>query len=101
MPAPDGYELQRAVDRAEGRVGVCAQRGDGREADHDDQCQHDGVLDSGGATFGLEETFQSLHSNLQKVVRPQTNRATGVNESARSAERETAFRAISACRAMA
>src|SRR5437870_5424271 len=43
------------ADRGEGRVGVLAERRDGREANHDDQGQHDRVLDSRRAVFTLQE----------------------------------------------
>src|SRR2546423_842580 len=46
--------------RGKGRVGVLAEGRDGREADHDDQGQHDGVLDSRRAVFTLDELDDSL-----------------------------------------
>src|SRR5579871_4586642 len=43
------------ADGGEGAVGVLAQRGDRGEADHDDQSQHDRVLDGRWAIFTLNE----------------------------------------------
>src|SRR5437899_9354209 len=43
------------VDVGEGLVGVGAQRGDGGDAHHDNEGQHDGVLHGRGAVFPLEE----------------------------------------------
>src|SRR5262249_3952623 len=47
---------------AEGAVGVGADRGDGRDADHDDQRQHDSVLDRRRAVFRLQELNHVLNS---------------------------------------
>src|SRR5262245_8117323 len=44
-----------AADGGKGLIGVGAQGRDGRDAHHDDQGQHDGVLDRGRAVFRLEE----------------------------------------------
>lgn len=41
-------------------VRVLTQGTDRGQADHDDQCQHDGVLDSRGAIFGNEEVLYLL-----------------------------------------
>src|SRR5687768_7767484 len=46
---------QGVLDGGEGRVGVVAQSRDRADADHDDQGEHDRVLDGGRAVFGLEE----------------------------------------------
>src|SRR6516164_6034114 len=47
-------------DVAEGVVGVGAQGRDGRDADHDDQGEHDGVLDRGRAALVLQEAHHAL-----------------------------------------
>src|SRR5579872_3160799 len=47
-------------DVAVGVVGVAAQRGDRRDADDDDEGQHDRVLDGGRAVFVLQKTDQVL-----------------------------------------
>ena len=52
--------LDVRADVAEGRVGVGAKRGDGCDANHDDERQHNRVLNSGGAIFVLEERNQIL-----------------------------------------
>jgi hypothetical protein len=55
------------ADEAEGVVGVLAESGNGRNADNDDQGQHHGILDGGGAIFLLEERHdaveQAAHGN--------------------------------------
>src|SRR5713226_3107213 len=48
------------ADVAEGVVGVGAQGRDGGDAHHDDEGQHDGVLDRGRAVFVLEEVDEVL-----------------------------------------
>src|SRR5260370_936136 len=48
----------------EGVVGVLAEGGDGADADHDDQGQHDGVLDGGRAVF----TLQEVHDRFRQVT---------------------------------
>ena len=59
---------QRLRHVIEGAAGVFADRADCREADHDNQRQHHGVLNSGGAVFREQETFdlssKGLHENL-------------------------------------
>src|SRR5258708_17727345 len=56
------------TDGGEGVVGVLAEGGDGADADHDDQGQHDRVLDRRRAVFALQEThdrlLQATHYNL-------------------------------------
>ena len=47
----------------EGAVGVGAEGGDGGDADHDDQGQHDGVLDRRRAVFLLQELHQRSWSS--------------------------------------
>src|SRR5439155_8802405 len=44
-PGRPGCLPNRAGDRVEGRVGVATKRGDGANADDDDQGQHHGILD--------------------------------------------------------
>src|SRR5206468_6479074 len=48
------------ADRGEGLVGVGAEGGDGGDADHDDQGQHDRVLDRRRAIFLLQEADELL-----------------------------------------
>src|SRR6266851_9044227 len=58
-----------AADLAEGRVGVAAERGDGGDADHDNQGQHDRVLDGRRAVFTLQKINREL-CELTHVIRP-------------------------------
>src|SRR5262249_12724528 len=55
-----GGAADRLADRVEGLVGGRAQGGDGHQADHHDQGQHDGVLDRRGAVFRLQEVDDLL-----------------------------------------
>lgn len=48
---------------AEGCVGLSTDRGDGRDADHDNQSEHHGVFHSGRAIFFAEE-FGNLRDEL-------------------------------------
>src|SRR5260370_22079685 len=50
-----GSRVHSAGDRVEGLVGIAAERGDGADADHNDQGQHYGVLDRCRAVFTLQE----------------------------------------------
>src|SRR5262249_14135854 len=51
--APGGADA--VADGLEGGVGVVAEGAGGSQADHDDQGQHDGILDRGRAVFLLQE----------------------------------------------
>src|SRR5947209_5380357 len=51
---------QGVLDGRERGVGVLAQGRDGADAHHDDQGEHDRVLDGGRAVFGLDELDQVL-----------------------------------------
>jgi len=59
-PHSAGGAADFAANVAEGVVGVGAQGRDGRDAHHDDEGQHDGVLDRGRAIFVLQEANQVL-----------------------------------------
>jgi hypothetical protein len=48
-------DLDRGAHEAERLVGVGTEGRDGRDADHDDEGQHDGVLDCGRAIFLAQE----------------------------------------------
>jgi hypothetical protein len=52
------------ADGAKGGVGVLAEGGDRREADHDDQGQHDRIFDSRRAIFTLDE----IHCSFGKLT---------------------------------
>src|ERR1700733_4974878 len=52
------------ADEGEGAVGVGADGGDGRDAHHDDQRQHDRVLDRRRAVFLLQEIHHVLSQLL-------------------------------------
>ncbi len=58
----------RAAHRAERRVGVGAERSNGADADHDNEGQHDRVLDGAGTIFMLEklneESTETSHEYL-------------------------------------
>src|SRR5262249_19546176 len=58
-----------AADLAEGRVGVAAERGDGGDADHDNEGQHDRVFDGGRAVFTLQKINREL-SEFTHVLSP-------------------------------
>src|SRR5260370_11303115 len=53
-------DVDGAADLGEGAVGIGAKGGDRRDADHDDQGQHDRVLDSRRAVFTLQEFNREL-----------------------------------------
>src|SRR6202022_2405093 len=55
--------------------GVGAQGRDGGDAHHDDEGEHDGVLDRGRAVFVLQETDQVLRE-LTHVPNPRSKRNT-------------------------
>jgi len=63
-PVRQGWEsittLGNNADGTKGLVGVVAEGGDGGDAHHDDQGQHDGVLDRGRAVFALQEVDDGL-----------------------------------------
>src|SRR5689334_7668588 len=65
-------DLDRGADEAEGLVGVRAEGRDGGDADHDDEGQHNGVLNRGRAIFLLQERNQALgqtaHGNSRVCV---------------------------------
>jgi hypothetical protein len=52
-------KLHRGLDRVEGGVGLAADGLDRRQADDDDQGQHDGVFNSGGAVFRNDELLDA------------------------------------------
>src|SRR5262249_8378659 len=56
------------ADVGEGVVGVGAQSRDGSDAHHDDQGQHDSVLDRGRAALVLQETYQAVLQVLHGLV---------------------------------
>src|SRR5262249_2958475 len=65
---------------AEGLVGVGAQRRDGGDADHHDQCQHHGVLDRRRAAFTLQELqqlFTPLPNHLPLLLSVTGGRRSG------------------------
>src|SRR5207248_978786 len=68
-----------AADVAEGVVGVGAQGGDGGDAHHDDQGQHDGVLDRGRAILSLQKVDDAV-SELTHYSSPcaNTEKRTGL-----------------------
>src|SRR5262245_24590210 len=67
-----GGRLQRRANGREGAVGVGADRGDGRDAHHDDQGQHDGVLDRRRAIFLLEELNEALGNSAHRTISSDT-----------------------------
>ena len=52
--------LQSCGNAFESRVGRRTNGCNGRQADDDDQCQHDCVFDSRGAVFGNQKLFDAL-----------------------------------------
>src|SRR5262249_38980407 len=58
--AGSAARIERVAGLGEGGVGVGAQRGDGGDADHDDQGQHDRVLDRRRAVLTLQELDREL-----------------------------------------
>src|SRR6516165_10135731 len=69
---------QRVLDGIERGVGVLPQSRDGADAHHDDQGEHDRVLDRGRAVFGLEELDNVLrelthgrfsHNSMKRIPR--------------------------------
>jgi hypothetical protein len=58
LPDPNKRRLsERLLDLIELRVRVGADCLDGTQANHNDQGEHHGVLDRGGAVFGNQELF--------------------------------------------
>src|SRR5262249_37383134 len=53
-----------SADAGEGLVGVGAQRGDGRDAHHDDEGQHARVFNGRRAVF----TLQKIHQGLSELT---------------------------------
>src|SRR5262249_53306153 len=52
-------EVDGAADLVEGAVGAGAEHADGGDADHDDQSQHDRVLDRRRAVFVFQEGHEA------------------------------------------
>src|SRR5262245_60314645 len=57
-----GGAADRIADAGEGLVGIGAEGGDGGDAHHDDQGQHDGVLNRGRAVFTRQEILDAFHN---------------------------------------
>jgi len=57
-----------AANGREGGVGIAAQRGNGADADHDDQGKHHRVLDGCRAVLTLEELDGKLHELIHDSV---------------------------------
>ena len=55
---------QSGLGRVERRVDLRADGGDRADADHNDQGQHHGVLDSGRAIFRRQKLLQKVHGKL-------------------------------------
>src|SRR3989442_1771111 len=72
MSASAAGALDLVADVGEGVAGVGAQGSDGRDAHHDDQGQHDGMLDRGRAVFVLQETYQCL-AEVTHLTKPLWN----------------------------
>src|SRR6516162_2419302 len=67
---------QRVLDGVERGVGVLPQSRDGADAHHDDQGEHDRVLDRGRAVFGLQELDDVLRKLTHgSVLRMMANRS--------------------------
>src|SRR5207244_614015 len=71
---------QRGADRGERRVGLGAERGDGANADHDDQGQHDRVLDCRRAVFTFHEINDEI-GELTHMSSPEKKSDTGPRKS--------------------
>jgi hypothetical protein len=60
--------LDRGANEAESLIGIRAEGGNSSDAHHDDQSEHHGVLDRGGAIFLLKEVdnflAQTAHEKL-------------------------------------
>src|SRR5439155_756689 len=56
-----GRAADRVADAGERLVGVRAQRGDRRDAHHDDQRQHDRVFNGRRAVFASQEILDAFH----------------------------------------
>lgn len=55
-------------DAGKRRAGPRADRGDCRQANHDDQRQHHGVFNGGGTIFGHEETAHIQSKHLHRIL---------------------------------
>src|ERR1051325_1158549 len=64
-----GLRCERGADVGEGLVGVGAEGRDGGDAHHDDQGQHDGVLDRRRAIFLLQKRHQTLRDATHLKLR--------------------------------
>src|SRR4051794_3033758 len=65
-----GGRADLAADRAERAVGVLAEGGDGGEAHHDDQGQHDRVFDRRRAVFTLDEIDNRFRQVTHETLSP-------------------------------
>src|SRR5262249_19656272 len=66
-PTPGRSAAERAVDLAEGGAGAGAERGHDRDAGHEDQGQHDRVLNRRRTVFADQELtnlLDELHGSL-------------------------------------
>src|SRR5258708_7583711 len=62
---PNGLGASNLVaDRREGRIRVAAQGGNRHQANHDNEGQHDGIFNGGGAVF----TFDEVQDVLSKLL---------------------------------
>jgi hypothetical protein len=64
------HNCQFFGNTAERVVGVRAERGDGNNANDDDQREHAGILDCGGAVFSLEETNRASNNRFHDIAAP-------------------------------
>src|SRR5262245_43306546 len=59
-----GADRNLGADGVERVAGIGAERADGRDADHNDQGQHDPVLDSRRAVFSLQKIHEKLTHDM-------------------------------------